>query len=261
MNERDLSAALAIITGFLEPTAEASAADLRTARLAVASALLRGQVEDTHVAPLRLANPEPLSNPALAAELQTIRAEAVLELEKTSGTSLPARVFRREFPLLTSANPASVPAWAAGLCPDRSLGPFRSLGGWPVWFDIYRPTAHQVQIVQEAGGPVLLALPMRGFLHAATGYRVVPGSAWISSELLSVPAPGGSWTGLQTIGGTLQLSSMPIIVAGAIQIAFGVTMTLSLDLDPTAPDPGTGVGPGADSANCSANVPPRRPLF
>jgi hypothetical protein len=254
MDERSLPATLAAITGFLEPTADATAADLRTARLALASALLRGQTEDTHVTSSHSTTPEPISNAELMAELESVRAEAVLEAETKRGEPLDTRLFRREFPVLTSANPASVPAWAAGLRPDLTLGPFITFGGWPVWFDLYRPV-HQARVLQAPGGAMLLGLPIRGQLRAATTYRLARGSAWIFSRLLSGFAPAGSWTGLRILGGTLKLSAPPTIVAGTIQLAVNTTITLTLRPDPTAPAPGTGLGPGADGANSLADVP------
>jgi hypothetical protein len=250
----NLVAKLAELTGLLEPTAEASVTDLRAARLALAYALLRGQAEATHSLSPQNATPELLSNLGLRDELKQILAEVTREAETRSGEPLDTRVFRRELPVLTNEDPASVPPWAAGLQLDRSLGPFRSFGGWPVWFDLYH-TVHQVRVVRAPGAVVLLGLPMRGPIRAATTYRLARGSAWLASQPLSSAAPSGSYTGLRIRSGTLRLSAPAAIVAGVIHVPANVTITLTLQLDALAATPGVRFGPGADAANSSAAVP------
>lgn len=254
MDEHSLAAKLAEITGFLEPTADASAADLRAARSALAYALLRGQAEATHAPAPPGATPELLSDSALHAELEQILTEAAREAETKSGELLETRVFRRELPLLTSQHPASVPAWAAGLQIDSTLGPFRGFGGRLFWFDLYR-IARQVTVVRLPGMVPMFSLPIRGPLRAATGYRLGPGSVWLAAPLLTTSVPSGSYTGLRIRGGTLRLSAPATVVVGVIQLPDTVTVTLTLELDAPIAAPGTGFGPGADAANSAANLP------
>ena len=254
MDEHSLAAKLAEIAGFLEPTAGASAADLRAARSALAYALLRGQVEATHAPAPPGATPGPLSDRPLHAELEQILTEAAREAETRSGEPLEIRVFRRELPLLTSQHPASVPAWAAGLQIDRTLGPFRDFGGRLVWFDLYR-IFHQVTVVRLPGTVPMLSLPIRGPLRAATNFRLAHGSIWLAAPLLTASVPSGSYTGLRIRGGTLRLSAPATVVVGVIQLPANVTVTVTLELDAPAAAPGTGFGPGADAANSAANLP------
>ena len=151
MDARASITQLAELTGSLEPTGGASADDLRAARLALAYALLHGQTEATH-APLPLERtPQPRYDPLLQAELSGIVSEAAREADTRSSEPLELRVFRRELPVLTDQHPELVPAWAAGLQIDSTLGPFRGLGGRLFWFDLYRSVL-QVAIVRLPGG-------------------------------------------------------------------------------------------------------------
>jgi hypothetical protein len=253
MDARNVVAKLSEITGFLKPTADASAADLRIARLVLASALLSGQAEETHVSSPHSVTPELISSSALQAELESITSEAELYAKSNDGREPATRAFRRELPILTSNEPASIPAWAAGSRPEVTLGPFQSADGWPVWFDFYG-IVQEFSVVRAPGGVVLMVLPIQNVRRPSATFPLGPGSAWISSQAVVASAPSGSYSGLAIRGGTLNFSAPVALLAGALQVPANVTISVTLQPDPGAAAPGTGSGPGADAAQSSADV-------
>src|SRR5262249_12004807 len=151
---------------------------------------------------------------------------------------------RREMPVRTTQNPASVPLWAAGLAVDHTLGPFVDPVGKLYWFDFFR----RVRTVTVARGTDLfLQIPVRGFLTAQSQYDLGPGSVWIRSQLLTPAAPGGAFTGLKIKGGRISFTTPPTISGGNILINNPDVCELTLNLDQPVPDVATDTTTGSDA--------------
>src|SRR5439155_16283994 len=88
--------------------------------------------------------------------------------ELLAGEAAEVLVHRRTLAARTTRAAASVPAWAAGMRPERSVGPFPDLLGRPTWIDVFRPT-RQVRLVRTAGGQPLVTLDLARSHLAALG--------------------------------------------------------------------------------------------
>lgn len=114
--------------------------------------------------------------PELRVELERALDVAPPTGAPDDGSSVAMRVARRTLPFSSSAEPDSVPEWAAGRRVERTLGPFVDRDGRLVWFDIFA-IVRQVSLVRAPSSTPLLTLPLRGFaIGAATSYDLPAGS-------------------------------------------------------------------------------------
>jgi len=247
-----LLARLLDLTGFLTPSQEGNASDLRAARASLARALTQGQEQHHAVAHsgARGGTFDLPTDVAVREELQQIIAETAAQPD----LPLDTLVFRRELPVSTAQHATSVPAWAIGMEAETTFGPFTGPGGRPFWFDVFR-IVHQVTAVQLPGGVPVLSLPIREPIHPAATYQLGAGCIWIESRLLAPSTPPGSFTGLRITGGTLHFSIPATVAAGGLQIPPGASMNLTLKLNPPVAAAGPGTGPGADGADVVADLP------
>jgi len=163
------------------------------------------------------------------------------------------RVHRRAVPLTTSLVAAAVPAWANGVRPSASLGPFKDLADRDVWIDLF-PVVRHVRLVRVAGGVPFMTLPIETVIQLPVPrFHVPAGSVWFASQLLDPSAPGSSWTGLQVAGGTLTFSGPVTGTADEIVVPAAVTVVLTADTESQAP--GTGAGPGQNARDARVEVP------
>lgn len=168
------------------------------------------------------------------------------------------QAFRRSVPVTTNLIPGAAPPWAGGLRSSGSLGPFKDLANRDVWIDLF-PVVEQVSLVRVAGGVPFMKLPIETFVHLpgppspAVTYDVPAGSVWFASQLLDATAPAGSWTGVQTSGGTVSFSGAVSGTGNEIVVPSGVSVEVNVNT--ASPPPGTGTGPGQDSRDAIVDVP------
>jgi hypothetical protein len=257
MNQQSLVSKLIELTGGLQPTQSTSVTDLENVRRSLAHSLSQEQTQPIDKQPtIEAFNQVPIEqlDSSIVSELQEIADQAVEQIEGRASEPPEFRISRRELPILTSQNPASVPSWAAGLAIARTIGPFIDLSGRPIWFDFYR-VVRQVQVVRLPGAQPFLILPLRGLLiQNSASYSLPPGSIWIASQLLTPSAPAGAYTGLRILGGTFSLSTPATVTAGVLQVASGVTCTLTIQIEQPGTT-GTIFGPGVDASHVIIQLP------
>lgn len=171
-----------------------------------------------------------------------------------AGAAGDLRVFRRELPVRTSQHPASVPAWAAGMEIDHTMGPFIDHSGRWFWFDFFR-RVHNVTVAR--GTDLFLHIPVRGFLSGRQQYNLAPGSVWLKSQLLTPAAPAGAFTGLKIKGGTVSFHNPVTVSGGTIVMTGADTCELALDLDQPLPDVATDTTTGTDAKDLAISLPAR----
>jgi hypothetical protein len=257
MDQQLLASKLIDLTGNLLPTPEASSTDLQDVRRSLAFSLSQIRADTIErQSLLETFNQVPIEQieSSVMSELQEIVDQTLNQIQENPSQSPGFRVFRRELPILTSQDPASVPLWAVGRTIERTVGPFLDLSGKPVWFDFYQMD-QQVQVVRLPGAQPFLILPIpKLLLQSRASYALPAGSIWIASQLLASSAPAGAYTGLRILGGTFSLSNPPTVAASVLKVAFGVTCTLTLQLE--QPEPlGAILGPGVDGSNVLIQIP------
>ncbi len=192
--------------------------------------------------------------PELRGELERALDAAPPTGAPDAGLSVSMRVARRTLPFSSSAEPDSVPDWAAGRRVERTLGPFVDRDGRLVWFDIFAIVRH-VSLVRAPSSTPFLTLPLRGFaIGAATSYDLPAGSVWILSRALTAAAPADGYSGVRIKKGRLRLSSAPSVAGLTLTIPNGARVTLELELDPPA-STAPAASPGKDAHASSVQVP------
>ncbi len=266
MLDQRLLEKLAALTGSLRPGEGVAAGELKEARR-LAARFLIADTEDPPQAPPPADEPR---EAAFAAVLDDLAEDEIAELEKAledgerlrsavaagerPAEDMDVRVYRREWPVVTSQAAASTPRWAAGRRIDRTIGPFYDAINRPSWFDFFFPV-RQVSVLRAPSLTPVLQIPLLGFVvTSASRYTLPAGSIWILSRALTPTAPADAYTGLRIKGGELSLTAPVSVTAGALTMGPAETATLRIELDPPAPGP-MALGPGVDAAESEAKLP------
>lgn len=164
------------------------------------------------------------------------------------------KVFRREVPVITSQNSASVPKWAAGREISYTLGPFSDNVGRLFWFDFYR-FKRQIKVARGNAGAVFLTIPITGFLTSKNSYSLDKGSIWFVSSLLATTAPVGSFTGLKIQRGQINITGAVAVSGDTIVIGANDTCTLEIELDQPSDVPAIDTNTGDDAKQMNIVLP------
>ncbi len=149
------------------------------------------------------------------------------------------RVFVRDVPVRAAQIQTSVPAWAVGSAPDKTLGPFTTADGRQLWYDFYPIEELIALYVQGNPNPVLLfhiSTLRRWFdnipfvAQSTSSYQLTGNTVWIHSPLFTNDAPSGWYTGLQISGGEISLSEVLQNINNQITVSAGATITVQLQL-------------------------------
>jgi hypothetical protein len=191
---------------------------------------------------------------APAGSPQADAAELLYLASLPRGALFPGRfrVARRNSPLRTALDPSAIPAWSAGMYPERSFGPFLDATGRSHWFDLFSIPQH---VTVLRAGQSLLLLPVGTHRSPiAPSLLIPPGTVWILASQLTSGVPAGAWVGIRVKQGALGFPPHSLFLNDVLDIAAGDTITLEIELDPpTATGPVT--GPGADATDTNAQLP------
>lgn len=252
----DVLEELSALTATLSLASDTATEDLRDLRVLLADQIVRSPDRLLLAGDIRA----PFEGPAVGQlDGNTRRAlEEAVELSRTSG-ALPdipdgARLARRVLPFRSSAEPGSTPAFAAGMEPDRSFGPFVDLDGRLVIFDLFLPIRNMSIIRKGASAPFLTVPMFRIQSSNPTEYALPSGSVWMLASLFTATAPAGGYAGMRIKKGKLQLSAAPLTAGDTLVITAGTTVTLSLTLAPVTTPPGASE-PGVDAIEAHARLP------
>jgi hypothetical protein len=221
---------LAILTGGLQPTAAAPAAQLESLRRLIARCVMLGQ-QEPFLAPTDLAQLVDMADVEEAefSALRRICEEVQAELQAQPSQTLRTRVFRREVPV-TAEVPEASPAWAGGAAVSKNYGPFTTQDNRPIWFSTVDTPAY-VSLIGPTGADPLLLLPSVNVLTAATQIEFSSGSVWIAARLLSPEAPSEGYCGLRVKRALLRLDALPVTAPGALTVATGTGFAVDFELD------------------------------
>jgi hypothetical protein len=224
---------LQALTAGWQAAANVPAADLETARTALAGSIALGK-SAVHL------------DPTIAQ-----RPAATATVTVTSGAS-PTLAFAQSGLGVTVQNPLATPAWANGMQQSKVLGPFID----PVGIGHIIPiipitTSRTFSYAGAASG--FGVFPVTGDPASATTLTLGAGSVWFAATLLASAAPAGSFTGFRISGGTLTASAALTLQNGAYAVPVGATLTLTATLAPPAAGSGT---PGADLSSATIALPP-----
>jgi hypothetical protein len=120
----------------------------------------------------------------------------------------------------------------SALVPGERLGPFATLGGVDVWFDVFF-TARRIE-VRQAGvsAPALVFSKARhaGAHPASTRIDIEPGTVWIRGDLLSPALPAATFVGIKVMGGMLQLDQVATVSGDRVEIGAAPKGRMQLEL-------------------------------
>ncbi|NWJ47073.1 MAG: hypothetical protein HXX08_14530 [Chloroflexi bacterium] len=255
MDNIHLAATLLQLTGNLVPVAGSTPEQLSQLRQALAQVLQSQLLSE-------ILSPNSVDLQTIFSRKPFITSDAINTVSQIAGSLEPTpesplsdlRVFRREVPVLTSQNAASVPQWAAGQMISSTLGPFADSLGRLYWFDFYR-IRRQLKVARGNASAVFLSIPVRGLLMASNTYPLDAGSIWFISTLLASSAPAGSFTGLKIKRGTLSINGPVNISGDTLVIASNQSCMLELELDQPVASSALDTNTGDDAKQMTITLP------
>jgi hypothetical protein len=266
MNQDQLSALLATLTGHLHVSNENDEQQLNELQQAAANALLQQPPESLTNQSFSFSTTDLFSKEKIeSARLINIEdvSKALVEKEDQEDNF---RLFVRDVPVRTTQIPGSVPSWAAGALLDRSYGPFLTADGRLRWFDFYR-IERLIEIYTE--GQTLPSILFRASLRrrfidiinpepveVQRHYNVIEGSVWIRASLLSPSAPPDRYCGLKVSGGNVTLDTAPELIDNKLVIKNDNNVHVSINLVQQDAPAATATGDqGIDARNASYTLP------
>lgn len=258
MDQQHLLRLVSELTGSILPTNEQSDREIESLQLSVIESLMN-QNESPGSPPLKFENLDEFSTETLAEtakdRLHQLISNAALSVESSGDGNAFYKVYRREYPIISSQLQGSTPSWGRGALIERTLGPFILSTGRRIWFDFFRTVKLIPVFIGSESTPSLL-IPLRPAIRIINrAYTVQPGTTWIRSNRICNGLATNLYTGFIIKGGSLEFSENAPIVADKIHAAAAVSIALSLDLiQPVIND----ISPddhGIDAKNSKLNLP------
>lgn len=237
MNLDTLKPKLAHLVGHLEAPGKQK---LNKLQQALAEQLIHQDLSDMLPQRLSFESADAFSHLNVPTETQERLQKVLKKAEKRAGKDEPEfRVFRRETPLVTDFGRGGSPAWARGVAPHHSLGPYLGSDGRQFWFDFY-PIVKVVSIyVGNSNVPALL-FPINekklqdtiGKPTRAKGQEVSlsAGSFYIYAPLFDQQAPVDQYAGLQIKGGKVTIDGTLTNDHGKLRLQGRSALNFELDL-------------------------------
>jgi len=180
---------------------------------------------------------------------------APFEVSRQRKATAPRIVRVRTSPV-ADADPLA-PAWARGMQPTASRGPFLNELGERLWIDTFI-LPQLVTIVAQATPfsvpRMLCRVPLSPRIVPSPRRRLASGSVWLSANVLVPGRPANEFAGTRIAGGSLELDGITSATASTITLSGAWHLKLNLRLDAPA-NPAPGAGPGADASNASIALP------
>lgn len=183
---------------------------------------------------------------------QNIEGTRLSKLEEIATRTLKGqqasdlRVFVRDVPVRTTQVKGSVPDWAAGAKPVKSVGPFLSKEGRRIWIDFYRVEKLIAIYIQGQTLPAILfrsafrktrlQMLQNANVELVTNFDLLPGSVWINAHALCPDAPTDRYVGVKVKAGTVKLDSLPFLVGDKLTVSPTNNIHISLQLEQRADD-------------------------
>lgn len=265
MESSHLSKLLENITGFIQIKTPKQEKELNLARQKLAASLLRS---DDSGASFLLGESGIYSRLTVSENtkknLSVIAANILKERPKET-----QRAYVRYNPALSPLLTDSQPAWAAGIKPAESFGPFLNADGRNIWFDFYpflplkalymdgRPV---IFYQAAAGRPLISGTKVEGVQMESI--LKVAGSVWLSARLFLPDAATDAFIGMKAESGFIYLSKRTTVIQGKTTIAAGSHIAADLKIkQEEITNPGTLPKYGKDGATCNFKVPDKLFFF
>ena len=176
------------------------------------------------------------------------------------------RVFIRDVPVRTTQVKGSVPDWAAGANPIKSIGPFLNKEGRKIWVDLFKVEKLIALYIQGQTAPVILFNSefretlaqklVNAHVELVQTFNILPGSVWINAHALAASAPADRFVGLKVKGGTITLAALPFLQGTQLTVASNININIALQLDQkTDDDAGVDSPYGKDARNAKYQLP------
>ena len=220
-------------------------ADTKRLRSAIASALR----EQLRAKPSITASQAPGTEPAL--EVPDSERAALLQdvasMGHAAGAGDALAIVRRDpRESLLSARPIDS---LTALTPSERIGPFVTLGGIDIWFDLFA-AAHRTE-VRETGAtaPAMVITQARPPVtrHSVTTITIEAGTVWIRGNLISGGLPAGSFAGIKVTGGSFRTKQHVTTAGDNVEVAAPLKGELKLDLAADVVTPAAGACSSADT--------------
>ncbi len=185
--------------------------------------------------------------------LRALEAPATGGEDRGLGDSSPVDIIRRD--ARETLVSGQFEDRLGGLKATERLGPFRSVGGIEVWFDLFT-AARRVTVRDGAVSTPAFVLtgarrPVRRGGRAVV--RLDAGTVWIRGDVLTGTLPVGAYVGFRVVGGSLGLNGPSTIGADVVDVGGSLDGSIRLDLasETVTPVPG-----GCDGAQANVTLPP-----
>jgi hypothetical protein len=135
------------------------------------------------------------------------------------------------------------------LKPAERIGPFATLGGIDIWFDLFA-AAHRTE-VRETGAtaPAMVISQARPPVtrRSVTTIAIEAGTVWIRGNLISGSLPAGSFAGIKVTGGSFRTSQHVTTAGDNVEVAAPLNGELKLELAADEVTPAIGACSSADT--------------
>lgn len=138
----------------------------------------------------------------------------------------------------------------SGLAPSERLGPFRTVAGIDVWFEVFLLATRLEVKEKNVAAPAFVFSKARNptITATTTTIEIDPGTVWIRGNLISGALPPSAYVGIKVSGGTLKLSQTSTFnnnIAEIVPPPKG-TLTLKLATDSVTPADGACTAAGTN---------------
>lgn len=230
---------MAELTGNILPGAAGSEEEIRDLQASVIESLML-QTESPVDKPLRFDRPELLSTELLqeGGSRKILKmVEQAAEKARTKSEDAPLyKVFRREFPIASSALPGAVPEWARGAKVAKTLGPFTTATGRPVWFDFFTIVKLIPVYLGNETYPSAL-VPMAALAAKKKEYLIQAGSVYINSSKICPGVAENLYTAFLVKSGKFVFAQDAELKDSKIQTT--AINSCTLEIEPEQPEKGT----------------------
>ncbi len=165
----------------------------------------------------------------------------VMKAVDNKSTDPERKVFIREVPILTSQIKASVPEWAIGAKPEKTIGPIIRVDGREIFLDVYKVEKLIALRRQGTNEPLILFNAILSTsktkalnapaVEVSDKYALAAGSVWIKADLFAANAPADRYFGLKVKSGTVTLTAKPVLQGQHLVLASTNQVTVQLKLE------------------------------
>ncbi|MBB1284626.1 hypothetical protein HRH25_09600 [Flavisolibacter sp. BT320] len=244
MNQQQLTAFLASVTGQLHPANKTEESAVEEVEKSIAGVLMQQEPASVTNRDFTFSRSDLFSGERNLPENRLKKLEKVVADARQAKKDVDQRLFVRDIPVRTTQLAGSTPIFAAGARVVNTIGPVRSADGRTIFIDFFKVEKSIALYFHGQTLPAILfnAQFRRGTILLPNGirveltnrYTVIPTSVWINARLLNPSAPVDFYCGLRVKGGTIQLTAAPQFINNQLVIAHTSQVAVHLELEQTS---------------------------